>query len=178
MSGILRHGTTCFAAAALLIALAGAARGGGVVAVRPAVATPDATAADRDMGLAIRARKSLLRDPQLGPLNLGVCVRDGIATLWGPVPSPELSFRAEANLRSLVELIGVRNELWVTGEMVPAAAPQQPPPFLPPPPPPNLPQAPALTNPPPLPARAVPAVVAPPANDEIELPPLRLPQRK
>ena len=44
-------------------------------------------------------------------LNLGVTVKDGIAVLWGPVPSVELSFPAEARLRALIELIDVRNRL-------------------------------------------------------------------
>src|SRR3954470_14031744 len=39
----------------------------------------------RDVGLTVRARQALRRDKELAPLNLGVKVREGVATLWGPV---------------------------------------------------------------------------------------------
>jgi hypothetical protein len=51
-----------------------------------------------DLRLAVKARTLLHRDPALGPMNLGVDVRRGVATLWGPVPS-------EAHLRHAVEIL-------------------------------------------------------------------------
>jgi hypothetical protein len=55
----------------------------------------------------------LQQDPVLAPLDLGVTVREGVATLWGPVPSRELGERAAALLRRLPELSAVHNELFV-----------------------------------------------------------------
>src|SRR4051812_132510 len=77
----------------------------------PAIRAPDAPV--RDVMYTIQARRLLLDDPDLGPLNLGVQVRDRVATLWGPVPTAELALKAELRLRNLVELLEVRNELSV-----------------------------------------------------------------
>ena len=67
----------------------------------------------RDLWQTVQARKMLLDDPQLGQLNLGVKVSNRMAVLWGPVPSQELSFRAEQKLRGMVELVEVRNALTI-----------------------------------------------------------------
>jgi BON domain len=65
----------------------------------------------RDLGQTIKARLVLQDDPQLGSLNLGVKVTNRVAVLWGPVPSPDLSLRAEQRLRGMFELVDVRNNL-------------------------------------------------------------------
>lgn len=65
----------------------------------------------RDLWHTVQARRMLAEDATLAPLNLGVHVKDGIAYLWGPVPSVDLAFRAEARLRMMIELIDVRNNL-------------------------------------------------------------------
>jgi hypothetical protein len=65
----------------------------------------------RDLGQTIKARLVLQDDPQLGALNLGVKVTNRVAVLWGPVPSQDLSFRAEQRLRGMFELVDVRNDL-------------------------------------------------------------------
>ncbi len=65
----------------------------------------------RDLGQTIKARLILQNDPQLGSLNLGVKVANRVAILWGPVPSPDLSLRAEQKLRGMFELVDVRNNL-------------------------------------------------------------------
>ncbi len=122
------------------------------------------------------ARRSLLRDAELAPLNLGVCIRNRVATLWGPVPTADLGFKAEQRLRGLVELLEVRSELIVAPAIV-AAPVSLPAKFLPPP----SPALPALSRematPPPLPPP--PAIGAPaPVIDETELPPRRLPPAK
>jgi BON domain len=149
----------------------------GVIAVAP----PSAQVAERDMMLTLQARRALLRDPVLGPLNLGVHIRNRVATLWGPVPSAELGFKAELCLRGLVEVVEVRNDLLVTGE---GAAAQTlpsplPPTFLPPPSPPALPGLPTEVPLPPVAAPMAPAIGVPsPVIDDIDLPPRRLPQSK
>jgi hypothetical protein len=66
-----------------------------------------------DLSRSLLAQTALQQDPVLAPLDLGVKVHRGMATLFGPVPSPELGERAAALLRRLPELSGVRNELFV-----------------------------------------------------------------
>jgi hypothetical protein len=71
------------------------------------------------------ARKALLGDKDLGPLNLGVKVTNRVAVLWGPVPSGDLSRRAIALLTKMPGLIAVKNELEIDPDLA------QPPLFLP-----------------------------------------------
>src|SRR5438874_2131150 len=102
------------ARAILLVGLLCIVCGAGVIAPPP---SPEA--AERDLVLTIQARRALLHDPELELLNLGVCIRNRVATLWGPVPSAELSFKAEVCLRGLLELVEVRNDLLVSGDGTP-----------------------------------------------------------
>ena len=79
-----------------------------------------------DLWQTIQAHKHLQEDDELAALNLGLKVRGRVATLWGPVPSIELSVRAERRLRTMIQLIDVRNELIVMPDdlrewIVPAA---------------------------------------------------------
>lgn len=60
-----------------------------------------------------KVRKLLLEDEVLGSINLGVRVRDRVAYLWGPVPTPELALRAEQKLRECIEIKEIRNDLYV-----------------------------------------------------------------
>jgi len=69
----------------------------------------------RDLLHTVAVRRALFEDKDLAPLNLGVKVRNRVATLWGPVPSHELARRAVELLRKLPDLIDVRNELHVEG---------------------------------------------------------------
>jgi hypothetical protein len=163
------HAATAF----LVLALISMPCSAGVISVPP----PMDRTTERDVMLTILARRALLLDAELAPLNLGVHVRNRVATLWGPVPSPELAFKAEARLRGLLELLAVRSELIVAPGSAWSAAPL-PPGVLPPPPPPALPGLPReMPAPPPLPPP--PAIGAPtPVIDETELPPRRLPQAK
>ncbi len=102
---------------------------------------------DDDMGRDLRqtmdARKLLAEEPELEAINIGVTVRNRVATLWGPVPSAEVAFRAELVLRSMFELTAVRNELFVSElvepmrkplriESPPRGVPELAPPKLPP----------------------------------------------
>jgi osmotically-inducible protein OsmY len=65
-----------------------------------------------DVRRTILARQALEADPELARLNLGVRVHNGVAVLWGPVPSAELARRAVERLQGLPELSGVRNDLF------------------------------------------------------------------
>ena len=68
----------------------------------------------RDVLQTVQARKRLADDPELAAHNIGVFVFGRVATLWGPVESPEIAFRAELCLRGMVELAEIRNELYVS----------------------------------------------------------------
>ncbi len=67
----------------------------------------------RDVRQTMEARKLLADEPDLEAFNIGVSVQNRVATLWGPVPSIEVAFRAELVLRTMFELTAVRNELFV-----------------------------------------------------------------
>jgi hypothetical protein len=178
---MLRCLTCRIAQFAGVAALLGIACGAGVITAPNAPGSARSEAATRDLGLTIQARRALLGDKELGSLNLGVQVRNRVATLWGPVPTVELAFKAEICLRELIELTEVRNQLFVTGDDAPASGPPQSsvPTFLPLAAPPVLPGLPT-DNPSaaPPPAAPAPVVQPPPPDEEIELPPLRLPNPK
>jgi hypothetical protein len=76
-----------------------------------------------DILFTIQARKLLMDDPDLAALNIGVMVRNRVATLWGPVPSVEAIFRAELCLRTMVEVMELRNDLFVTEPLEPIRPP-------------------------------------------------------
>jgi hypothetical protein len=75
----------------------------------------------RDCVLAARARQALVQDNALAPLNLGVSVRAGVATVWGQVPSAGLGRRAEDKVRKVAGIREVRSELRVVRREDPAA---------------------------------------------------------
>lgn len=92
-----------------------------------------------DGRLTVYARRALAEDESLASLNLGVSVRNHVATIWGPVPSAELGQRALDNLRRVPGLAQVVNQLVIDkpGDPLleflrpatsPPAAPQRPPP--------------------------------------------------
>jgi hypothetical protein len=68
----------------------------------------------RDMRLAYHARRALAADRELATLNLSVKVRDGVATLWGPVRSAEQGRRALRTVGQVDGILRVRSELYVT----------------------------------------------------------------
>lgn len=72
-----------------------------------------------DIRLTLESRQSLNADAKLAALNLGVAVKSGIATLFGPVPSEELARRAEARVRVVTGLRNVRNELHIAPPLDP-----------------------------------------------------------
>jgi osmotically-inducible protein OsmY len=69
---------------------------------------------EEDCQLALFARDRLFGDEVLGPLNLGVTVRAGVATLWGTVPSPALAHRAQERIRTVPGLARVKNDLRIS----------------------------------------------------------------
>jgi osmotically-inducible protein OsmY len=79
--------------------------------------------AGRDLRQTMEARKLLADEPDLEAINIGVTVHNRVATLWGPVPSIEVAFRAELVLRSMFELTAVRNELFVSELVEPMRKP-------------------------------------------------------
>jgi osmotically-inducible protein OsmY len=66
-----------------------------------------------DAALVLTARTALARDKSLVPLNLGVCVEDGLATLFGAVPAVDLGKRAEDIVRAVPGIRGVASEIHV-----------------------------------------------------------------
>jgi osmotically-inducible protein OsmY len=96
----------------------------------------------RDVRQTMQVRKLLLDEPELAQINIGVIVTDRVAVLWGPVPSPEVAFRAELCVRTMIELVEIRNELFVSELLEPIWTPLKidiPPLFLPDHMPPKLP---------------------------------------
>jgi BON domain len=148
---------------------------GGVIPVAPATAE----AVERDLKLTIAARRALWQDPDLARFNIGVKVRNRVAVLWGPVPSVEIAFKAEVCVQGLIELSAVRNELFVKtdGVLVEKALAPSAPTMLPAAPPPALPGLP-FDRIPGMPARMPAPAAEPPPDDDLELPPMRLPQPK
>ena len=72
-----------------------------------------ATRSDGECRMTSLARLALDNDAQLGALNLGVSVRDHVATVWGAVPSPALASRAVTCLGRLPGVDRVENQLTV-----------------------------------------------------------------
>jgi hypothetical protein len=68
----------------------------------------------RDMVLAVHVRRALLDDPALGPLNLGVKVRDGVVVLLGPVPTAALAQQAIRKVSEVRGVWQVRSELYLS----------------------------------------------------------------
>lgn len=107
----LRVGAVCFCAALFMVP----------------ILAPGATSSDKPAGqncrLTLLARQALLQDAVLAPLNLGVSVKDHVATLWGPVPYGDLKRRAENRVLSVQGIAEVVNELYVDAASEPAVAP-------------------------------------------------------
>jgi osmotically-inducible protein OsmY len=80
----------------------------------PSVAGPgEGAAANSDWELTLRARHTLWEEPSLEKLNLGVRVRQGVATLNGPVPCLEVAEQAATLLKRVAGIRGVINETYV-----------------------------------------------------------------
>jgi hypothetical protein len=85
----------------------------------------------RDWQLTAQARRALAAAPILDECNVGVRVRDRVATLWGSVPTEGLRRRAEEVVRKVPGLVEVHSELKVDAADVLAAPPELTPPATP-----------------------------------------------
>jgi hypothetical protein len=79
----------------------------------PALVKEEATPTFRDLELTLQARAALLKEGAFSALNVGVSVRQRVATLFGTLPSLELARRAEELIQQIPGLIEVRNDLQV-----------------------------------------------------------------
>jgi osmotically-inducible protein OsmY len=73
----------------------------------------------RDMQIVLRIRRELRHDDVLGPRNVGVIVRDGVATLWGPLTSGDEIRRALQTAGGVRGVQSVCSELYVAKEPLP-----------------------------------------------------------
>jgi hypothetical protein len=81
------------------------------VGAEPPSLPPAARSRMRDLELTVHALRALQADASLEPLHLGVRVGDGVATLWGPVPTVEDARRAVKVLGAVSGIAAVRSEL-------------------------------------------------------------------
>jgi hypothetical protein len=106
-----------------LLCLVGSALGVVLVGLLPAKAratpaippgpAPPAFSLFHDLRLTIHARRALSESRELAPLNLGVKVKGGVATLWGPVPSDEAARRALKIVGAVEGIIRVESDLHI-----------------------------------------------------------------
>ena len=82
---------------------------------------PSSSPSTRDMQVLLRVRRALRTDDVLASHNVGVSVRDGVATLWGPLPSGDYIRRAQAAVGDVRGVRSVRSELYVAKEPLPPA---------------------------------------------------------
>lgn len=68
---------------------------------------------ERDFQLTVHARKALMDTPNLSPLNVGIRVRRGVVSVWGPVPDKQTALMVVAKLEALKGVSGVQSELYV-----------------------------------------------------------------
>jgi osmotically-inducible protein OsmY len=87
-------------------------------AAQPATAIPPSPTA-RDLQVLLRVRRALAADDEMAPLNVGVSVRDGVATLWGPLLTSDQMRRALKTTADVRGVQAVRNELYLAKDMRP-----------------------------------------------------------
>lgn len=80
-----------------------------------------------DTELVRRVADVLAADPDLGPLCLRVDARDGVVTLAGDIPHPELEERALAVARRTPEVLDVISQITVRPPQRPPTAPAKKP---------------------------------------------------
>jgi osmotically-inducible protein OsmY len=71
---------------------------------------------DLDWDLEVRVRQTLRDVKDFAPYRLGVTIQNGIAKVWGNVPSQELSESIVKTVRKVKGIQEVRNELKVVGQ--------------------------------------------------------------
>lgn len=77
----------------------------------------------RDWILTNQARRSLLKDDEIATLNVGVSVKDKVATIWGTLPSPIVGTRIEGILKKINGIASVVNECKIVAP--PSTVPDQ-----------------------------------------------------
>ncbi len=73
----------------------------------------------RDMLVLLRVRQALRADDVLAPMNVGVILRNGVATLWGPLASTDEIQRALKTVADVRGVQSVRSELYVARDCRP-----------------------------------------------------------
>ena len=68
---------------------------------------------ERDFQLTVHARKVLAETPGLSHLNVGIRVRRGVVSVWGPVPDQEAARKIVARLDTVKGVTGIESELYV-----------------------------------------------------------------
>lgn len=66
-----------------------------------------------DTRLTLKARSALADDSQLKECNIGVHVKNHVATLWGTAPSADLAQRASDNIRRVRAIVRVEDNIVV-----------------------------------------------------------------
>ncbi|MFO0877485.1 MAG: BON domain-containing protein [Gemmataceae bacterium] len=67
----------------------------------------------RDLAATVKARRVLQENPALAELNLGVSVENGVAQVWGPVPTPEAARDAVLRLEGIAGVRLVRTNFYL-----------------------------------------------------------------
>jgi hypothetical protein len=67
----------------------------------------------RDLSATVRARRALQDDPSVAKFNLGVEVENGVATVWGPVPSLAVGHAAASKLEGLKGIDRVKSSFYL-----------------------------------------------------------------
>jgi osmotically-inducible protein OsmY len=81
---------------------------------RPHSALPPPPAFDvHDARLTLEARRLILQDRELARFNLGVSINQGVAVVWGRVPSETLARRALEHVRQIRGIFEVHEELQI-----------------------------------------------------------------
>ena len=86
-------------------------------------ATPAQTQQRPDSAIAADISKSLMASDTLRPLNLGVWVHDGTATLTGTVPTPELRTQAEDMVKAVAGIQNVDDKITIGSVPAPPPGP-------------------------------------------------------
>ena len=93
-----------------------AAETGPDLAPTPTTTSPTA----RDIQVILRVRRTLMTDDVLGPQNVGIIVRVGVVTLWGPLTSADEIRQAIKAVKDVRGVQSVRSELYVAKDRRPA----------------------------------------------------------
>jgi len=62
----------------------------------------------RDLAATVKARRMIEQDPTLAALNLGVDIENGLARIWGPIPSEKVGEKAVLKLKMIPDISEVR----------------------------------------------------------------------